>query len=112
MNLDDMILTPVYRSFGTDAVLKIGQDERTIRVIDQTSGVEVEGGGLSMPSVKAAASVRASILTDLGISQDRLIDATLVLNGETWTVKNVREKPGAGGRAGGELQMILINGDL
>lgn len=112
MNIDEMILAPVYRSFGTDAVLTLNQTDHTIRVIDQTTGIEVDAGGLSMPSIKPAAAVRASLLTDLEISQDQLLDATLAFNGETWTVKNVREKPGAAGRSSGELQLILINGDL
>ena len=110
MNLDEIILTPVYSSFGTDAVLTIGQTAHDVRVIDQTDGVEIEAGGMSMPSIKPAACVRATALAALGIEQDQLLDATLVFNGATWTVKNIREKPGAAGRSTGAANRIQTCG--
>lgn len=107
-----MILTPIYRSFGADAVLTVNQATYDIRVIDQTSGIEVEAGGMSMPSIRPVACIRASDLAALSLTEEGILDATVAFNGSTWTVKNIREKPGAGGRASGELQLILINGDL
>ena len=112
MNFDNIVLSPLYQTFGADAVLRIGQTDHALRVIDQTDGIEVSGGPLSMPTVKPVAMCRITDIAGLGLTNGQLIDALLTVNGSTWTVKNVAPKPGTAGRSSGELMLILINGDL
>lgn len=112
MNFDNIVLGPLYQNLGTDAVLTVKQQDLDLRVIDQTAGVELSVGSLSMPSVKPVAMCRTSDLMALGFTPDQIIDTTLVLNGASWTIKNVAPKPGPDGRASGEIMLILINGDL
>lgn len=117
MNFDQAVFDPLYKVFGFDATLTIApgsSDEQvvTLRVIDQTSGVEVAANNMTMPSIRPVAMCRHSELTTLGYQPDNLLEAELSLNGFVWTVKNVAPKPGAEGRTSGEVMLILINGDL
>lgn len=102
----------LYATFGVPAVLKVGQNNIALTVIDQTSGIEINAPGVELPTIVPAAIVRISECNVAGLSQDKLLDASIIIGGRTWTVANVAEKPGPTGKDSGEWVMTLANGDL
>jgi len=112
MDWDTALYDPLFGVFGVVATLTIGTEETSLTVIDHTTGIEIEGNGLTMPTIKPAAFVRLTELASNSIEASDLIDATLTIRGNTWTIKNTAPKPGPDGKGTGELQLILINGDL
>jgi hypothetical protein len=98
---------PIYDMLGVDATVEDG----TIRVIDQTAGVEIETSPISLPTIQAAALVRVTELAAKNISETSLLGGTITIGGNDWTVQNIAPKPGPGGKGTGELQLLLINGD-
>jgi hypothetical protein len=112
IDFDSLLLGPQYEVFGVDAVLTVNQTEHEIRAIDMTSGIEISAGPLSMPTIRAAAFCKAADLAALELQPNELVDASLLINGTAYTIKNAAPKPGPNGKGTGEIMLTLINGDL
>lgn len=110
--LDSAILyDPIYLGTGVDAELDLlGEtDSYEIRVIDKTSGVEVQEAGAMVPTLRPVAYVRATELAARGVDPKDLDGGTLTMNGRSWRIEATQERPVPyGGAAKGEYGMILI----
>jgi len=88
IDFDALLLRPAYRVFAEPAQLTIGSTVHQIDVIDGTRGIAVEEGGpIAVETVRPVADVRRSQLTQKGIVVADLIDAEIVLAGQTWHIK-------------------------
>ena len=88
IDFDALLTGPAYRVFGEPAMLTIGSVTYEIEVIDGTRGVAVEEGGpIAVETIRPVADVRRSQLAQKGIAIADLIDAELVLAGQTWRIK-------------------------
>jgi hypothetical protein len=106
-----MLYDPIYAEFGVEAELSNGTLSDTISAIDKTEGIDIEAGGLSLPTIKPAACVRMAELTAKGFTPSSLHDGSIVLNGNAWTIDNTKPKPGPNGKGSGELYLILLDGN-
>jgi len=92
IDFDALLLRPAYRVFAEPAQLTIGSTVHQIDVIDGTRGIAVEEGGpIAVETVRPVADVRRSQLTQNGIVVADLIDAEVVLAGQTWRIKTPLE---------------------
>lgn len=113
MSIWDIHYDALYASpIAVDAVLTIdGTDGATIelRAIDKTSGVVVGGKGgrfsSEVETVELAVAVRATDLAVVDLAALR--DASLEINGKTWTVRNHVMKPAPTGEGKGEVLLLL-----
>lgn len=108
---DTALYDPLFGIFAVVAPIDTGLVQTTLAVIDQTAGIEI-GNDPERPVISPAAYVRQSELTEKGIAEDTLLDATITIRGIEWTIKNVAAKPGPDGKGSGELVLMLVNGDL
>lgn len=95
---------------GSDAVFNVlGTTEGTLRVIDKTSGVDLQLiGQATVPTIVPAAVVRRSVLTGAGVTNlATLLNTTIALNGATWKIVNHAYRPQPGGEMEGEVYLIL-----
>jgi hypothetical protein len=107
VDFDALLLRPAYSVFAEPAVLTIGPTAHDIDVIDGTRGVAVaEGGPIAVETVRPVVDVRRRMLADKGIGVADLIDAELVLAGQTWRIKAPLELNRD------ELRLILIAEDV
>jgi hypothetical protein len=74
--------------------------------IDRTSGVEVMDEAIGVATIRPVADVMAADLD--GVPLANLDDGTITLNGATWTIKSVMERPAPSGPA--YLRLVLIGG--
>lgn len=117
MDYASLLYDPNYSIFGVAAVLTMdcGEPPMTITAIDKTSGIIVGGttdngsrafgGSVDVQTILPAAVVRAAELADIDLAN--LEDASLELNGKTWTVKSYMLKPSPKGEGDGEVFLIL-----
>ncbi len=98
---DQLVLGPVYETFGKQASLNVGPSTYDLTVVDFTKGVTVDDGGVGIQTVRPAVDVRRKVIEPLGIDLDDLPGAMLSLNGTSWTVKTFIE-----GEA--EFRLILM----
>jgi hypothetical protein len=106
VDFDALLLRPAYSVFAEPAVLTIGSAIHDIDVIDGTRGVAVEEGGpIGVETIRPVVDVRRRVLADKGIGVADLIDAELVLAGQTWRIKAPLELNRD------ELRLILIAED-
>jgi hypothetical protein len=92
IDFDALLLQPAYSVFAEPAVLTIGVATYDIAVIDGTRGVAVEEGGpIAVESIRPVVDVRRKELDQKGIAVIDLIDAELVLAGQTWRIKTPLE---------------------
>ena len=106
-----IMLDPIYVAHGVDAEITLlgSTDPVTLRLVDKTSGVEIQESGEAVQTVRPVAYVRATELIEKGIDPDDLDGATLDMNSKSWRVESVQTKPVPwGGAASGEYQMILL----
>jgi len=97
-------LDSIYDSIGVDATLSVGSESHSLRVLDKTVGTVITVGDVNLQTVKPVCAVRLSSLAALLIfNYDELIDATLLVNGSTWTIINYKPMPTPFG--GGELYL-------
>lgn len=109
---NSLLYDPLFSTLGVPATLEVNASTYDVTVIDQTAGIEVDGGGLNAHSIKPVAEIRMAELADNSIDPTGLKDATLTFSGNAWTVKNTAPQPGPDGKGTGVLQLILVNGDL
>lgn len=101
-------LQPIYEALGVSAVLVLSPTdtagEYALTVIHKTEGITIEEG-VNVYSNKPAVTVRMAQLTDYGLTEDDINDATLAYNGVTWTVK--AHQPRTFPSGAGEMWLIL-----
>jgi len=113
MDFDAVLLAPIYATFGTDAeILTTAGDEKTLRVIDKTEGVEISLGNVNVPTLRPAAAVRRTSLSDQGLSLADVDDAQITINDVLWRIKGHAPKSGPNGEAKGEIYLLLIDEKL
>ncbi len=106
IDFDALLLQPAYGVFAEPAVLAIGAAAYDIAVIDGTRGVAVvEGGPIAVETIRPVVDVRRRALAQYGIVVADLIDAELLLAGQTWRVKAPLELNRE------ELRLILMADD-
>jgi len=108
---DTALYDPLFGVFGVVAAIDTGTVQADLTVIDQTQGIEI-GDDVDRPVISPAVFVRVAEITENGLTEDALLEATLTLRGIAWTVKNVAAKPGPDGKNSGELMLLLVNGEL
>lgn len=81
----------------------------TLRVTDETKGLAVLGGPGQAESVRPVCRVRASELAANNIALADLPDSSILINGQSWTVKATRKAPSPTGEDGGEIMLILLS---
>jgi hypothetical protein len=108
VDYDDMLYDPIYEIEGAPAVLTLRDDDETsleVVVLYQPSGKVVGNQGIGVGTVTNSAAIRVSELA--GVETDHLMNATLVVNGETWLVKSWVPAPAPTGESAGEYRLIL-----
>lgn len=103
-----LLYDPLYASFGTAATMTpaVGA-AAAVTVIDQTRGVEIQSG-IEMPVIRPACFVRKSEMTGAGLTEQAMLGGTIAMNGYTWTVNDIRPKPGPMGKDSGESMFVLV----
>lgn len=107
VDFDALMLGPIYGSLGVPGVITL-PDSRAfnVTVIDKSAGIEV-GTNATVPTVAPAAAVRYSELNSIGLSLDDIVDATLAMNGFTWTIIDMKKNPNPTGEKAGDVFLIL-----
>lgn len=116
VDFDALLYDPAYAVFGEDAVLTLADTAGTeinLTAIDKTAGIVVGANNrfnadrfnTEVDTIAPAAIVRAPDLA--GVQLADLAQATLALNGKTWTVVNHAARPSPKGEAAGEILLIL-----
>lgn len=105
-----LLLDANYLVHGVDATLipRPGPTQPVaVRVIDKTIGVEITplNSSMELPTIGPAADVRVSELNSLLVDKLYLDEGRLIMNGRTWRIKSVRERPTPDGL--GELRLVL-----
>ncbi len=79
----------------------------SLRMIDNTRGVEVGDGMVTLATVEPAAMVRKSDLTAQELRASDLIGTCFTLNGSNWRVQSTQPKPTVHGAEYGEMVLLL-----
>lgn len=105
---DALLYDPLYANFGTAAVLSplVGASVG-MTVIDQTRGVEIQSG-IELPVIRPACFVRRSEMDDANLTEQAMLGGTVSMNGHSWTVSDIRPKPGPDGKDSGESMFVLV----
>ena len=108
MDYQATLYDPVYTVLGVPCVLTLADTRSfdTLTALDKTEGVDV-GDNVQVPTIKPVAAFRMVELRAAGIEAEDVQDATLTMNGFTWTVDNYKFAPSPGGENDGELYLIL-----
>lgn len=110
MNIDwdALLYDPLYANFGTAAVLTpLAGPSVAATVIDYTQGVEI-AAGVELPVVRPACFIRRLELDDAGLVEQDMLGGAVSMNGNVWTVSDIRQRPGPKGKNTGEIVFILI----
>lgn len=110
MDITQILYKPLYASFGVDAFVRcVYGDSFLLRAIDMTSGVEVsDNGNVDVKTIRPAAALLVSDLSEAGLERADLEDAALEMSGKIWRVTAVLPKPAPTGEADGELYLFLV----
>lgn len=98
----------IYQALGVDVVLTIAEtsEQFTLRAIDKTSGVVLDGP-VGIGTVEPGCAIRTAELADHGIDYKTLRLSTIAINGATWRIEKWLEKPSPSGLGVGELVFIM-----
>lgn len=108
MDYASLLYGPIYGVLGVPATLTIdGTDGAVIELtaIDKTVGVEVSFKGSDVITIRPAAIVKATDLADIALASLR--NASLEMNGKTWTVTGHGYVPAPTGEGQGEIRLFL-----
>lgn len=106
MNFNDLVNGPIFAVFGVPAVLTYdGGTVLELIAVDKTKGVEVADNRLNIVSVAPVAALRAADLA--GVDLGLLDGGSIALNGVTWRIHQVMERPTPYGAADGQIWLIL-----
>ncbi|RWQ12337.1 hypothetical protein [Mesorhizobium sp.] len=109
VDFDVLLYDPNYTVFGEPAVLTLDDTAGTtadLTAIDETAGVEVLENA-SISTIRPAATVRTSELTEKGVAVAELANASLTLNGKNWIVISHHYLPSPKGETQAEIRLIL-----
>jgi hypothetical protein len=107
MDYASLLYGPIYSVIGVPAVLTLcgGEPPLTLTAIDKTAGVEVSFNGADVVTIRPAAIVRATELANVPLASLR--NASLEMNGKTWTVVEHGYVPAPTGEGNGEIRLFL-----
>lgn len=95
--------------FGVPATLTIGAAAPVaLTAIDLTAGVEVTDLSVGIQTLQPAADVRRADLDAAGVGLVDLDGAMLTINGVSWTVHSILERPTPSGAADGLVRLMLV----
>ena len=105
-------LDQIYFDFGVAAILTpgtgTGADPVAVMAIDKTEGLELtDQNGLQ--TIRPAASIRMSQLTDAGIAHAELDNGSLALTDKTWRIHSHLLRPTPDGELKGEVILFLLD---
>lgn len=111
-----VLLDPLYAARGVPAILTVPSITGPLPVtaLDNTAGIVIDQGRLTLQTIKPAASLRRRELTSLGVAQpSALIGGTIDLrpgtpDEATWRIESFIPKPNPTGETAGEVQLILV----
>lgn len=98
-----------YQLWGETVSLRNPRTAATfsLRMIDNTRGVEVGDGMVTMSTVEPAAMIRKADLTEQDIRASDLIGCCFTLNGASWRVQSTQPRPTVHGAECGEVVLLL-----
>jgi hypothetical protein len=111
LDYDSLLYTHTYDrdiGFGVQASLDLGTAGLfpDLTVIDKTAGVMIdEGNSLQLATVKVAALIRISELTENNLTRASIKQGKITFNNNSWTILATQPKPNPNGD--GELYLIL-----
>jgi hypothetical protein len=104
-----LLYDPVYAELGVDAALiaagTVG--EIALTVIDDTRPKASFSGSVEVHSVGPGAFARIPELTSKGIERDDYLNAVLIFNGRTWSVRSYELQGSPNGEDLGEVRFML-----
>jgi len=107
MNFNQLVNGPIFAVFGVPAVLTYdGGTVLELTAVDKTKGVEIVDNRMDVASILPVAAFRAADLA--GVDLALLDGGTVALNGTTWRVHQVIERPTPSGAADGQIWLVLI----
>lgn len=103
----------LYSAFGVSATLTAGSGPAiTVTVNDLTKGIDIpDPANPGVKTLRPVARVRRSELDDKGVDRNDLDNASLELNGNSWTVLAWGPRPSPNGEADGEIELILVESE-
>ncbi len=112
-DFDSIRLNAIYEVIAVTALLvtRAGQ-EKTLNVIDKTTGVAVALGDTSVQTIKPAAAVRMTELAEKNLGLADVDDGQIEFNGTKWRINNYMLRPGLGGESKGEAFLLLVDEKL
>ena len=111
-----LLYDPVYAELGVPAVLTVTSTTdgavADITVIDDTRPKTLPAGSGEVRDVGPGAFARIPELAESGIDREDYLDAVLVFNGRTWTVRSYELRGSPNGEDLGEVRFLLkaVNG--
>jgi hypothetical protein len=104
-----LLYDPVYAELGVDATLIAAgtAGEIALTVIDDTRPKITASGSVEVRSVGPGAFARIPELTGKGIARDDYVNAVLIFNGRTWTVRSYELRGSPNGEDVGEVRFLL-----
>jgi hypothetical protein len=114
LNFADLLYRRTLAVFGVPAILTlppVGEDDpvtATVTAIDRTAGVEVTDGSIGVQTIRPAVDVRRADLDAAGVALAALDGATLQVNGASWQVAGIMEKPTPFGATDGLVTLWLV----
>lgn len=108
MQLDVLVNGPIFDIYGVPAeLLDRNGNSFDVIALDRTRGVEITEGQVGVTSIRPIAALRASDLVALGVPHAELDGGALRLNGGSWRVDYIMERPSPFGAADGQVWLIL-----
>lgn len=110
IDFDAELFGPVHDEFGVAGVITplTSASTATVTMIEETIGVEIEGHGAAVSTVRPTARVRAAALAAASLANTDLDGASLLLNGRTYRVDSYEPRPTPNGEGQGEVRLFLI----
>ena len=107
-----LMYDPVYAELGVPATLTAGASEISLTVIDETKPATTTVGTTGeLRSVGPSACARIPELDAKGIARAAYMDAALMFNGRSWTVRSYELTGNPNGEDKGEVRFLLKAAD-
>ena len=108
-NFADLLYSRSLAVFGVPAILTPATgDAAMITAIDQTAGVEITDHAIGIQVVRPAADVRRADIDAAGILISQIDGGTLEINGTSWGIAGIMEKPTPFGASDGLVTLLLV----
>ena len=107
ISFNDLLYSRSFNAFGVPATLTPRSgDPIELTAIDRTAGIEVTDHSIGINTLRPAAEVQRASLGATPLSQ--LDGGTILINGATWTVTSIMEKPTPFGATDGLVVLLLV----